>query len=132
MVYYIGVNGNLFPVFVQLKLRPVLTDIDTDDALKAISEEKVLGHVRNLRDYFPTNKTHVSMAITYPGRVVASQIKRQGPLFIPSLNQVVVKINGDYFGKIFPQSQVDFLDQIKTPVKRPIVKDQKEEPEQQN
>ncbi|KAG0246219.1 hypothetical protein BG011_002507, partial [Mortierella polycephala] len=72
------------------------------------------------------------MTITYPGGVVASQIKRPGPLLIPSLNQVVVKINEDYFGKIFPQSHVDFLDRIKAPMKRPVVNDQKEEPEHQN
>ncbi|ORX95394.1 hypothetical protein K493DRAFT_337378 [Basidiobolus meristosporus CBS 931.73] len=119
MVFYIRVNGNLFPVFVQLKLRPVFSHQTTHAALKTVSEECVQEHVENLGDYCPTNNTYISMIIAYPGKMIVSQIGRPNPaLPSRSLNQVVVNITGDNFAKIFPPSHVDFLDRIKTPVKR--------------
>ncbi|KAF9176639.1 hypothetical protein BGZ51_000167, partial [Haplosporangium sp. Z 767] len=84
IVFYIRVDNNLFPVFVQLKLRPVLSDNDAKDALQTISEQNVLGHVENLVDFCPTDKTYISMIIAYPGRVIASRKKRPDPPpFIP-------------------------------------------------
>lgn len=105
MSFYIRINGNLFSVFLQLKLHPVLSDKAAKDALKTVSEECVLEHVENLGDYCPTNNTYISMIIAYVGKMVASQIDRPNPsLPNGSLNQVVVKINDDNFAKIFPQS----------------------------
>ncbi|KAG0266004.1 hypothetical protein BG011_003654 [Mortierella polycephala] len=57
------INGNMFPMFVQLRLHPVLSDNNTDDALETVSEGKTLKCVETLGGYCPTNRTNVSMVI---------------------------------------------------------------------
>lgn len=117
IIFYIQVNNKLFPVFVQLKLRQTLYEKDAQSALKTVSAESVKQHAADLHKYCPTDKTCISMVIAYPAKVVAKLVPRPDPDF-EDLKQVVINVDETNFGAIFPQSHVEFLDSIKTPLKR--------------
>ncbi|KAK3815350.1 MAG: hypothetical protein J3Q66DRAFT_389203 [Benniella sp.] len=128
IVFYIRVNGNLFPVFVQLKLRQVLTTKGAKSALKTVSAPMIEAHVEDFDHFCPTDKTYISMIIAYPATVAAKLPPR--PDFAYNLRarpdpkperlkQVKVIIDKSNINKIFPQSHIDFLDGIKGPMKRP-------------
>ncbi|KAK3815348.1 MAG: hypothetical protein J3Q66DRAFT_344412, partial [Benniella sp.] len=125
IVFYIRVNGNLFPVFVQLKLRQVLTTKGAKSALKTVSAPMIEAHVEDFDHFCPTDKTYISMIIAYPATVAAKLPPR--PDFAYNLRarpdpkperlkQVKVIIDKSNINKIFPQSHIDFLDGIKGPM----------------
>ncbi|KAK3812091.1 MAG: hypothetical protein J3Q66DRAFT_390536 [Benniella sp.] len=127
IVFYIRVKGNLFPVFVQLKLRQVLTTKGAKSALKTVSAPMIEAHVEDFDHFCPTDKTYISMIIAYPATVAAKLPPR--PDFAYNLRarpdpkperlkQVKVIIDKSNINKIFPQSHIDFLDGIKGPMKR--------------
>jgi hypothetical protein len=132
IVFYIRVQDNMFPVFLQLKLRQVMTKPDTKSALDSVSAGKVKKHVKNLSKYCPAN-TYISMIIAYPANIYSSTTTtysakrnvtlRLRPDFNPKsklegLKQVVIKVDKGNFAKIFPKEHVNFLDEIKNPMKR--------------
>ena len=127
IVFYIRVKDNLFPVFVQLKLRQVLTTKGAKSAPKTVSAPMIEAHVEDLDRFCPTDKTYISMIIAYPATVAAKLPPRPDfaynlrPRPDPKpecLKQVKVIIDKSNINKIFPQSHVDFLDGIKGPMKR--------------
>ncbi|KAG0350789.1 hypothetical protein BGZ54_003640 [Gamsiella multidivaricata] len=119
IVFFIRAKQNMFPVFMQLKLRQVVSKTGADSVLDSSSGGEVLGHMMDLGKYYPTDKTYISMIIGYPAKAVASL--RPRPNFCPKLNglkQVVIKVDETNFSSIFPKSHIDFLDGIKSPLKR--------------
>ncbi|KAK3837903.1 MAG: hypothetical protein JOS17DRAFT_813667 [Linnemannia elongata] len=136
IVFYIRVKDKLFPVFVQLKLRQILTTKDAKAALKTVSAPTIEAHVEDLGRFCPTDNTYISMIIAYPATVAAKLLPR--PDFVYNLRprpdpkrerltQVKVIIDKSNINKIFPQSHVDFLDGIKGPMKRHAVDKQEAE-----
>ncbi|KAK3821624.1 MAG: hypothetical protein J3Q66DRAFT_154282 [Benniella sp.] len=124
IVFYIRVKDNLFPVFVQLKLRQVLTTKGAKSALKTVSAPMIEAHVEDFDHFCPTDKTYISMIIAYPATVAAKLPPRPDfaynlrPRPDPKperLKQVKVIIDKSNINKIFPQSHIDFLDGIKVP-----------------
>ncbi|KAG9070381.1 hypothetical protein KI688_009718 [Linnemannia hyalina] len=145
IVFYIRVQAAIIPVFVQLKLRQVLTKADSNRAVESVSKQKVKKHVKDLDEYCPAN-VYVSMIIAYPANVIDSMRPRPDIDFEAiaarraslrprstknfhdnDLQQVTIRIDQRNFAKIFPKSHVDFLDGIKTPVKRPAVDKQEQD-----
>ncbi|KAF9111603.1 hypothetical protein BGX30_007556, partial [Mortierella sp. GBA39] len=139
IVFYIRVQAGIIPVFVQLKLRQVLTKTDSNRAVESVSKQKIKEHVKDFDEYCPAN-VYVSMIIAYPANVIDSMRPRPDIDFEAiaarraslrsgskknfhdnDLQQVTIRIDQRNFAKIFPKSHVDFLDGIKTPVKRPAV-----------
>ncbi|KAG0273988.1 hypothetical protein BGZ97_010587, partial [Linnemannia gamsii] len=124
MVFFIRINDNLFPVFVQLKLRQMTTTSDTTNTVikSASFAAPTVGDTYkedDLGKYCPTGKMCISIVIAYPAEVVAKLCPRPDPEFAKDgLKEVAVKINERNFEKIFPQSHVDFLGGIQGPVKR--------------
>ncbi|KAF9086650.1 hypothetical protein BGX23_008682, partial [Mortierella sp. AD031] len=108
------INGQLFPVFVQLKLRP--TPVKRDD--EQLGYKVVKKDMTDLSKYCPTDKTMISIVVAYPARAVDYLIVRANPIF-EGLNQVDITIDESNIGKIFPQSHIDFLDKLlNTRIKR--------------
>ncbi|KAF9158920.1 hypothetical protein DFQ26_007100, partial [Actinomortierella ambigua] len=149
IVFYIRVEKKLFPVFVQLKLRQTMATKDVHAAVKTVSASMIEGHVQDLSQFCPNN-VFISMVIVYPAKVVAKlrprpDIKynlRPGPDIKYNLRprpdikynlrprrdskhkrltQVQVLIDESNISEIFPKSHVDFLDEIKDPMKRQAV-----------
>ncbi|KAF8945873.1 hypothetical protein BGZ47_001832 [Haplosporangium gracile] len=127
IVFYIWVKDKLFPVFVQLKLRQILTTKDAKAALKTVSASTIKAHVKDLGCFCPTDNTYISMIIAYPATVAAKLRPRPVPKYNlrpqpetkdKCLTQVTVIIDNSNISGIFPQSHVDFLDGIKASVKR--------------
>ncbi|KAG0043659.1 hypothetical protein BGZ83_011149 [Gryganskiella cystojenkinii] len=135
IVFYIRINGNLVPVFLQLKLRQVMTKIDALGTLESVSEPNIKKHVKGFDEYCPAN-IYIGMIIAYPANLVsllrprpdidfnaiktrlASLCSKPDRSFQSGgLQQVVIKIDSRNFAAIFPQDHVEFLDSIKTPVK---------------
>ncbi|KAG0197705.1 hypothetical protein BGX33_000396 [Mortierella sp. NVP41] len=88
VIFFVKINGNMYPCFVQLKLR-------------------------QLRDYCPTG-TYISMVITYPAEVVKFQVVRPDPEpELEGLQRVSIGIDDNNFSKIFPRRHVEFLDKLK-------------------
>ncbi|KAF9115634.1 hypothetical protein BGX30_006203 [Mortierella sp. GBA39] len=130
IVFYIRVKDRLFPVFVQLKLRQIVTKKEAKAALKTVSAPTIETHVRDLGRFCPTDNTYISMIIAYPATVSAKLFPRPDFAYDlrprpgrkhECLTQIKVIIDKSNISKIFPQSHVDFLDGIKAPLKRPAV-----------
>ncbi|KAG0008302.1 hypothetical protein BGZ82_004755, partial [Podila clonocystis] len=130
IVFYIRVKDKLFPVFVQLKLRQILSTSNIKAALKTVSAPMIETHVENFGNFCPTDNTYISMIIAYPATVVAKLRPRPNPQYNlrprsdpkhKRLTQVRVVIDKSNIGQIFPQGHVDFLDGIKAPMKRQAV-----------
>ncbi|KAG0367631.1 hypothetical protein BGX24_003146 [Mortierella sp. AD032] len=121
IVFYININGNVYPVFVQLKLRHVLEGSDVEKALATVSSNIIQGKMDKehkklpprLQDYCPTG-VYVSMVITYPAEVVKFQVVRPDPEpELEGLKQVSINIDDNNFSKIFPERHVKYLDRLK-------------------
>ncbi|KAI8594408.1 hypothetical protein EDD21DRAFT_90115 [Dissophora ornata] len=142
IVFYVKINGNIYPVFVQLKLRQILEGSDVEKALATVSSNAVQGKMDKehekmvkdlthehkianragstetqqaprLQDYCPTG-VYVSMVITYPAEVVKFQVVR--PDLEPELEgleRVSINIDDNNFPQIFPERHVKFLDRLK-------------------
>ncbi|KAG0334545.1 hypothetical protein BG004_000364, partial [Podila humilis] len=129
IAFYIRVQDKLFPVFVQLKLRQVMSTEDVLKAVQTASAPAVEGHVKSLDRFCPTNKTFISMIIEYPSKVVDKLLFR-GDTFEklrlrslvdkkPNvLSQVQIMIDSENINEILPMSHVEFLAGIKDPMKR--------------
>ncbi|KAG0334544.1 hypothetical protein BG004_000363, partial [Podila humilis] len=118
IVFCIRVQNQLFPVFVQLKLRQIMTTENLRDAVKTASAPAVEDHVESLGRCCTTNKTFISMMIAYPSEVVDKLYPRRG-IFEkldlrykkPSdLTHVRIMIDSENINEIFPKSHVEFLD----------------------
>ncbi|KAG0271706.1 hypothetical protein BGZ97_011179, partial [Linnemannia gamsii] len=112
IVFYIRVKDKLFPVFVQLKLRQILTTKDAKAALKTVSAPTIEAHVEDLGRFYSTDNTYISMIIAYPAAVAAKLLPR--PDFVYNLRprpdpkrarlmQVKVIIDKSNINKIFPK-----------------------------
>ncbi|KAG9063839.1 hypothetical protein KI688_003951 [Linnemannia hyalina] len=145
IVFYIRVQAAIIPFFVQLKLRQVLTKADSNRAVESVSKQNIKEHVKDLDEYCPAN-VYVSIIIAYPVNVIDSMRPRLDidfeaiavrRAFLRSgsrkyfhdndLQQVTIRIDQRNFAKVFPKSHVDFLDGIKTPVRRPAVDKQEQD-----
>ncbi|KAK5799406.1 hypothetical protein F5H01DRAFT_418077 [Linnemannia elongata] len=131
IVFIIRVKENLFPVFVQLKLRQTLATSAIKAALKTVSAPAIETHVEDLGRFCPTH-TYISMIVAYPAALVGKLPFRPEPVYVYNLRprpedkhkrltQVKVMIDSSNISEIFPQSHVDFLDGIKDPMKRQAV-----------
>ncbi|KAF9925797.1 hypothetical protein BGZ65_007568, partial [Modicella reniformis] len=92
IIFFIKINSNVFPCFVQLKLRQVLEASDVEKALATVSSHAVQGKMEKeqpgqqqqpqqqpqQQDFCPSG-TYVSMVITYPAEVVNFQVVRPNP-----------------------------------------------------
>ncbi|KAF9546356.1 hypothetical protein EC957_009845 [Mortierella hygrophila] len=135
----------IIPVFVQLKLRHVLSKADSNGAVDSVSKQKINEDVKDLDEYCPTN-VYVSMIIAYPANVIDLMCPRPDIDFEAiaarraslrsgsrknfhdnDLQRVTLRIDQRNFAKIFPKGHVDFMDGIKTPVKRPAVDKQEQD-----
>ncbi|KAF9289107.1 hypothetical protein BGZ88_007875 [Linnemannia elongata] len=131
IVFIIRVKENLFPVFVQLKVRQTLATLAIKAALKTVSAPAIETHVENLGRFCPTH-TYISMIVAYPATVVGKLPFRPDPVYVYNLHprpegkhkrltQVKVMIDSSNIREIFPQSHVDFLDGINDPMKWQVV-----------
>ncbi|KAF9136606.1 hypothetical protein BGX30_011030, partial [Mortierella sp. GBA39] len=130
IVFCIRVNEQLFPVFVQLKLRLSMAKPAAKTAFKAVSAPAIEAQVKNLVSFCPTDNTYISMVIAYPAKVVTNLRPRLDPAYNlhprpdpkhKCLEQVTVIIDKNNIDKIFPQSHIEFLDMIKTLMKQRAV-----------
>ncbi|KAG0286711.1 hypothetical protein BGZ97_007332, partial [Linnemannia gamsii] len=132
IVFYVKINGNIYPVFVQLKLRQVLEGSDVEKALAIVSSNTLQDKIDKeyevsskrkgstqpeqppkLQDYCPTG-IYISMVITYPAEVVKFQVVRPDPEpELEGLERVSINIDDTNFPKIFPERHVKFLDRLK-------------------
>ncbi|KAI8356979.1 hypothetical protein B0O80DRAFT_446273 [Mortierella sp. GBAus27b] len=134
IIFFIKINSNAFPCFVQLKLRQVLEASDVEKALATVSSHAVQGKMEKeqvkqydsarvqpgqqqqqpqLQDFCPSG-TYVSMVITYPAEVVNFQVVRPNPKpELEGLQRVSIRIDDSNFPKIFPRRHVEFLDKLK-------------------
>ncbi|KAF9981364.1 hypothetical protein BGZ75_007369 [Mortierella antarctica] len=143
IVFYVKIAGNIFPVFVQLKLRQVLEGSDVEKALATVSSNTIQDKLDKehkklvkdlaeehkqtnrkqgatqqqqaprLQDYCPTG-VYVSMVITYPAEVVKFQVVRPDPEpELEGLERVSINIDDNNFSHIFPERHVKFLDRLK-------------------
>ncbi|KAG0267567.1 hypothetical protein DFQ27_008612 [Actinomortierella ambigua] len=126
IVFCIRVQDRLFPVFVQLKLRQTMATKDVHAAVKTVSASMIEDYVQDLSGLCPNN-VFISMVIVYPAEVVAKLRPRPDIQYNlrprhdskpTRLTQVQVVIDESNISKIFPKSHVDFLDEIKDPMKR--------------
>ncbi|KAF9115317.1 hypothetical protein BGX30_006319 [Mortierella sp. GBA39] len=145
IVFYIRVQAGIIPVFVQLKLRQMLTKANSNRAVEFVSKQKVNEHVKDFEEYCPAN-VYVSVINAYPAKVTDSMrprpdidfegiVARRASLrprprksfHDNDLQQVTIRVEQCNFAKTFPKSHVDFLDGIKTLVKRPAVYKQEQD-----
>lgn len=127
IVFYIQVKDKRFPVFVQLKLRQIMTKSGVKAALNTVSTPMIETHVNDLSSFCPTDNTYISVIIAYPATVVDKLPPRPNheynlhprPEFTQKpLTQVEVIIDKNNIGEIFSRDHIDFLDGIKGPTKR--------------
>ncbi|KAG0341958.1 hypothetical protein BG005_002834 [Podila minutissima] len=117
LVFFIWIDGaQLVPVFVQMKLHQGSSNFlekDWNDALSTVSAPKIEGHTKNFHKYCPDN-IYISMIIAYPTKWTD---KLPAPSELPKdpsgVQQVMININDNNFGNIFPQEHVEFIDRLK-------------------
>ncbi|KAG0365752.1 hypothetical protein BGX24_003976 [Mortierella sp. AD032] len=122
LVFFIRIDGaRLVPVFVQMKLHQGSSNFserDWNDALSTVSAPKIEGHAKNFRKYCPDN-VYISMIVAYPtkwtDKLPASSELPKDP---SGVQQVVINVNDNNFGDIFPQEHVEFIDRLKNARKR--------------
>lgn len=121
IIFFIRINSNLFPIFVQLKLRQGMPKKDVLSAIDSVSAAKIDDHIKDLRSFCPCN-TFISMVIAYPATFIDklvprpdSQIYNLRPQSRPKnndLTNVQVMIDKSNFAEIFPKYHVDFLNSV--------------------
>jgi len=138
IVFYIRIDSNIYPCFVQLKLRQVLEGSDIERALVTVSGNTIQGNLnkehekmqkdqvqekssrstlsqqlQRLQDYCPTG-AYISMVITYPAEAAKFQTVRPNPEpELEGLQRVSIIIDDNNFSHIFPDRHVKFLDNLK-------------------
>ncbi|KAF9297268.1 hypothetical protein BGZ74_009949 [Mortierella antarctica] len=129
IVFYIQVKDKRFPVFVQLKLRQIMTKPRVKAALETVSAPAIETHVNNLGSFCPTDNTYISMIIAYPATVIDKlpprpdheyNLRPRPESTQKPLTQVEVIIDKNNIGEIFSRDHIDFLDGIKGPTKRQV------------
>ncbi|KFH62970.1 hypothetical protein MVEG_11008 [Podila verticillata NRRL 6337] len=126
IVFYIQVKDKWFPVFVQLKLRQILTTSDVKAALKTVSAPIIETHMNDLGSFCPTDNTFINMITAYPATVVDKLPPRPNYEYkLRTLSkskqkptQIEVIIDKNNISKIFSRDHVDYLDGIKGSMKR--------------
>ncbi|KAF9105154.1 hypothetical protein BGX27_009785 [Mortierella sp. AM989] len=141
IIFFVRINEEVIPVFVQLKLRQVLPRSDAEEALATISGNTVQEKIQketakqlkqqkrkknstsagddeqqtpNLEDLCPSG-TYISMVIDYPAEVIAFQVARPDPQseMEENLQRIIINVDDSNFARIFPQRHVRFLDKLK-------------------
>ncbi|KAF9995417.1 hypothetical protein BGZ79_010899 [Entomortierella chlamydospora] len=112
IIFCVGVCGKSFPVFLQLKLRTVVSDKSNDDDRARRLKATELGEL------CPAG-TYVSLIIDYPTAVTAKLHRRPDP--IPefyNLQGVTIRVDDRNFSEIFPKEHVALFDMLKTSLKK--------------
>ena len=122
LLFFIRINGaRLVPVFVQMKLHQGssnFSETDWNGALSTVSATKIESHAKDFRKYCPGN-IYISMIIAYPVKwsdklPELSELEQDES----GVQQVVINVNDDNFGDIFPKDHVEFIDRLKNARKR--------------
>ncbi|KAF9160791.1 hypothetical protein BGX21_011524 [Mortierella sp. AD011] len=112
IIFCIGVSGKAFPVFLQLKLRTVVSDKSNDDDRTRRLKATELGGL------CPAG-TYVSLIIDYPTAVTAKLHRRPDPLpQFYNLQGVTIRVDDGNFREIFPKDHVALFDMLKTSLKK--------------
>ncbi|KAG0368308.1 hypothetical protein BGZ54_002222 [Gamsiella multidivaricata] len=135
IIFFVQVNGQYFPVFVQLKLRQALPRSDAEQALATVSSRTIEENLEQerpeqeadhqkpekqkppkLQDYCSA-KVYISIVISYPAAVVSSRdpIHPDPKLELEpdNLHPVTVRVDDSSFAQIFPEHHVKLLDKLK-------------------
>ncbi|KAF9118138.1 hypothetical protein BG015_006734 [Linnemannia schmuckeri] len=131
-------QGQSIPPFFFPKAKPSGPDIVfyIRATLKTRSAPTIEAHVEDHGRFCPTNNTYISMIIAYPAMVTAKPLPR--PDFVYNLRprpdpkrehltQPKIIIDKCNIDRIFPQSHIDLLNGIKSPMKRQAVDKQEAE-----
>ncbi|KAG0339835.1 hypothetical protein BG000_001232 [Podila horticola] len=122
MVFFIRIDGcRMVPVFVQMKLHQrssTFYEKDWNDALSTVSAPKIESHAKGFRDYCP-DKVYISMIVAYPTKWSSKMPALSDlPKDTSGVQQVVINVDDDNFGDIFPREHVEFIDRLKNAGKR--------------
>ncbi|KAI8047548.1 hypothetical protein BDF22DRAFT_718242 [Syncephalis plumigaleata] len=131
IMFFVKINNNIYPCFVQLKLRKTLSGSNAKAALETVSSKTIQEKMKTehekqkktsassdqqqpqLQDYCPNGK-YISMVIVYPAKVTNFQAIQPDPkLELEGLERVSINIDGSNFSKIFPSGHVKFLNILK-------------------
>ncbi|KAF9271747.1 hypothetical protein BGZ88_005674, partial [Linnemannia elongata] len=124
MVFFIRIDGRkVVPVFVQMELHKSSTKLNKgiwDAALATFSASYIQGHAKDFQNFCPGN-IYISMVVAYP-MMCAPRLPKV--IDVPEkdasgLQQVVIRVSENNFGKIFPKEHVQFIDRLKNVGKRP-------------
>ncbi|KAG0048432.1 hypothetical protein BGZ89_004598 [Linnemannia elongata] len=116
MVFFIRIHGcRVVPVFVQ-KLHQSsssFSEKNLSGALSTVSAPKIESHAEDFRDYCPDN-VYISMIVAYPTKW-SSKLSALSdlPKDTSGVQQVVINVSDNNFGKIFPKEHVEFIDRLK-------------------
>ncbi|KAF9348895.1 hypothetical protein BGX26_012738 [Mortierella sp. AD094] len=112
IVFCVVIQGKVFPVFLQLKLRTVISDESTDnDGIRRLK-------VMELGELCPAG-TYFSLIIDYPTAVTATLHRRPDPKpEFYNLQGVTVRVDDGNFDKIFPKDHVVLLNMLKISLKK--------------
>ncbi|KAI8595060.1 hypothetical protein EDD21DRAFT_425759 [Dissophora ornata] len=123
MVFFIRIQGKLFPVFAQLKLHQKSTNFTPEewkDAYSTVSAPKIESHAKDFRKYCP-EKAYISMIVAYPTKWTSKLPARPDvALDASGVQQVVINVSDNNFGEIFPKDHVEFIDRLKNTGKRSV------------
>ncbi|KAI8054588.1 hypothetical protein BDF22DRAFT_654729 [Syncephalis plumigaleata] len=135
IIFFVKIKNNIYPCFVQLKLRQKFEKDDAMTALETVSSVTVQKKMKTehdkqqksttsassdqqqpqLKDYCPDEK-YISMVIVYPAKVTDDNfcgVQVDSDPGSDGLKRVSIKIDGSNFSDIFPEDHVKFLNILK-------------------
>ncbi|KAF9582065.1 hypothetical protein BGW38_000706 [Lunasporangiospora selenospora] len=141
IVFFVRINGNIYPCFVQLKLRQVLEGSDVEKALATVSsrtmqekmdkeqekmqkdqkkqqkqrQQDTTASIQSDQQQPPRLQDYCTTGTyIYPAEVVNFQVVRPDPEpELEGLQRVSIDIDDNNFPNIFPRRYVEFLDRLK-------------------